>query len=88
MSVPSDRGERRLRRMRWRCRRGTKELDRLLGRFVDAHAEAIREGAHPDMERLLDQEDDLLWNWLLGRQPPQDEALRRLVDRIRAHHTD
>jgi len=72
-----------LKRLRWRCRRGMKELDQLLERWLDrAHGEASERerGVFP---RLLDCEDDKLWRWFLGYEVPPDAELAALVQRIR-----
>ena len=81
MSAADDQVE--LRRLRWRCRRGMRELDQLFERYLDrAWADS------PDAERgvflrLLDTEDDRLWHWFLGDATPTDEELAALVQRIR-----
>lgn len=71
-------------RVRWRCRRGTRELDTLLERFLlDGYRQLSAEQAR-DFERLLEVEDDVLGDWLLtGRDAPDEQRLRYLVERIR-----
>ena len=68
MPEPSNR----VRKLKWLCRRGMKELDVLLERFIDSNREALEQGAYPEMETLLQNEDDLLWDWL--QQPDLAEA--------------
>lgn len=51
-------------RLRWRCRRGMKELDVLLERFLERESAALAAGDWPQFEQLLETEDDLLWAWL------------------------
>jgi antitoxin CptB len=71
-------------RLRWRCRRGMKELDILLRRYVDerfcdappAHQEAFR--------RLLDAQDTAIYAYCLGRQAPPTALLAALIDCITA----
>jgi len=46
------------------CRRGMKELDILLERFLDNHQAEIEQGAWPALETLLQREDDWLWDHL------------------------
>ena len=78
-----------LQRLRWRCRRGMRELDQVFGRYLDrgwAEANAA-ERAH--FERLLDCEDDKLWRWCLGYEAPgdgqvDDLELHALLQRILA----
>jgi antitoxin CptB len=72
-----------LRRLRWRCRRGMRELDQLLVRWLEC---CWRQS--PTAERglflaLLDTEDDRLWRWFLGHEVVPDAALAALVERIR-----
>jgi antitoxin CptB len=71
-------------KLRWRCRRGMKELDLLLTRYVD---ERYRD-ATPDEQRafrqLLDANDPLLYAYFLGREPPPDPVLSSLLERITA----
>ncbi len=72
-----------LARVRWLCRRGMQELDRLVGPFVEQHYEALSDADKRRMVRLLETEDDLLWDWFLGRARPEDQELTGLVERIR-----
>lgn len=72
-----------LRRLRWRCRRGMRELDRLLERYLDHTWAAASEQERGVFLRLLDSEDDRLWRWFLGHETPPDADLDQLVQRIR-----
>lgn len=72
-----------LRRLRWRCRRGMRELDQLLERYLDRawrNAPADERGV---FLRLLDIEDDKLWRWFMGFEAVPDAELAQLVERIR-----
>lgn len=69
-------------RLRWRCRRGTRELDTLLARYL-AHRHGEAPAAERALfERLLDRQDPELFDWLTGRTPPAPE-FAGLVERIR-----
>lgn len=70
----------RIRRLRWLCRRGMKELDVLLERFVDTQAGALAAGAWPELEQLLAEEDDQLWRWVL--RPDTRSNYTDLLDAI------
>lgn len=74
-------------RLRWRCRRGTRELDRLLGGWVDAHAHNADARTLANFAALLDAQDPDLWDWLIGKQDPEDPGLLELVHEIRADHS-
>jgi len=73
------------RRLRWLCRRGMKELDIVLGGYLDTcypNASADEKAA---FEALLQLEDPLIWSWLVGAEPlpegKQGDVVRRLIDR-------
>ena len=75
-----------LKRLRWRCRRGTRELDRLLQQWVDEHAASADARTLEHFSLLLDAQDPELWDWLIGRQNPDDPRLLELIHEIRADH--
>ena len=68
--------------IRWRCRRGTRELDEILTRFVDKEYDAMDESEKWEFVRLLDTEDPLLAGWLCHQQVPEDQGLENIVRRI------
>lgn len=72
-----------LRRLRWRCRRGMRELDRLLERWLEREWRASPTRQRAAFLRLLDVEDDRLWRWFLGHETPDDVEIAALVERIR-----
>ena len=72
-----------LKRLRWRCRRGMKELDQLLVRWLDSEYASASERERGVFLKLLDCEDDRLWRWFLGYEAPPDAELAALVQRIR-----
>ena len=72
-----------LRRLRWRCRRGMRELDQLLNRWLDQQWAASSEAERGVFLQLLACEDDKLWRWFLGHENAPDAALDSLVQRIR-----
>ncbi len=73
-----------LRRLRWKCRRGMRELDQLLGRYLDRQWRQSSEAQRGVFLQLLETEDDKLWHWFLGQQTPHDAALDTLVQQIRS----
>lgn len=71
-------------RLRWRCRRGTRELDWLLVGFLEGYWEQLTASERDAFERLLACEDDELMDWLVnGREGPDDAGLRAIAERIR-----
>ncbi|MGE3771593.1 MAG: succinate dehydrogenase assembly factor 2 [Gammaproteobacteria bacterium] len=69
-------------RMQWRCRRGLRELDLVFGRFLEQGFDTLPAEELGAFERLLDQNDLDLYDWLLGRSLPPSEEFRRLIARL------
>ena len=72
-------------KLRWRCRRGMRELDAVLQSFL-ASASALEEKDLSRFEAILDLPDPELFAYLTGRSVPQDPATAFLIERIRASH--
>jgi len=78
-----DEADTELKRLRWRCRRGMRELDQLLTRWLDREWTAASDSQREVFLRLLDSEDDRLWRWFLGHEAAPDAALDSLIQDIR-----
>ena len=70
-------------RLRWRCRRGMKELDVLLERFLERECQTLAAGRWPELEGLLESEDDVLWRWLQHPAEADAAPYSRLLEQIR-----
>jgi antitoxin CptB len=70
--------------MRWRCRRGMKELDLLLIRWLDARFDGATEAERGEFEALLELPDPQLAGYLLGREAPEQAPRAALVASILA----
>ncbi|MDG4867000.1 succinate dehydrogenase assembly factor 2 [Guyparkeria sp. 1SP6A2] len=75
--------EERRARLRWRCRRGLRELDLLLAPFAERQLPVLASDELDALDRLLTSADQDLQSWLLGRERPTDDSLAELVERIR-----
>ncbi len=71
-----------IKRLRWRCRRGMRELDQLMLRYLDGRWSTADDQERKQFLQLLDTEDDMLWRWFMGRERPQDVALVQIIDII------
>ena len=71
------------RRLRWRCRRGMRELDQLMLRYLDHCWPGANSDERAAFEALLNTEDDQLWRWCMGREvcahPPLAAVLARIL---------
>lgn len=81
MSEPDDAE---LRRLRWKCRRGMRELDQLFARYLDCEWRRSSEAERAVFLRLLETEDDRLWHWFMGHEVAGDVEIQTLVERIRS----
>lgn len=75
-------GYERVKKLRWQSRRGMKELDVLFEAFLIKQAEPLLDGAWPELESLLGQEDDVLFDWVSGRNLPADPAVLMLLKNL------
>ena len=83
--MTEDRGTR-LKRLRIRCwRRGTKEMDLLLGGFADGGMTALDAAGLDQFERLLEENDQDLYTWISG-QIAAPEVHRDMLERLRMFH--
>ncbi len=71
-----------LSRVGWQCRRGMLELDLLLSQFLTTGFARLDAAGRADFLRLLGYPDQIIHSWLMGREPPADAELRRLVTQI------
>lgn len=77
--------EARLKRMAMRSwRRGTKEMDLILGPFADSRLAGMPAGELDLYDSLLEENDQDLYPWVTGAQPAP-ERFRDLVTRIAEH---
>ena len=71
-------------RLRWRCRRGMKELDVLLERFAQQLLPQASVADCRVFSELLDLPDPLLAGYLLGGEVPAEPHLAQAIGRMRA----
>ena len=88
--MPPDAGllnDARLRRLRWRARRGLLENDLVLDRFFAAHGNALDEATVTGLDHLLDLPDNELLDLLLERVDDSSLAggieTRRVLEMLR-----
>ncbi|MEI7038010.1 succinate dehydrogenase assembly factor 2 [Fulvimonas yonginensis] len=75
-----------LARLRWRARRGTRELDALLGRWLDERYGSADPPTRQAFDELLDAQDPDLWDWIMGHARAPRADWQAIIDDIRARH--
>lgn len=81
----SDR-EQRLARLRWRARRGMRELDAVLQAFLARESGTLTDADLTHFEAIVDLPDPVLFAYLTGRNAPDGSAFAALIHRIRSCH--
>ena len=70
-------------RLRWRCRRGMRELDVMLTRFLDRVWSTASPAERTAFVQLVELQDPELFGYLVGRTTPTEEPLRAVIATIR-----
>jgi antitoxin CptB len=68
-----------LKRLRWRCRRGMKELDSLLVFYLNEQYSRADELEKQAFKQLLEMQDPQVYALILGKIRSEDEGLERVV---------
>ena len=70
-------------RLRWRCRRGMRELDVMLTRYLDRVWATASPTERDAFLQLVELQDPDLFGYLVGRTTPAEGSLRDVIARIR-----
>lgn len=74
-----------LKKMYWHSRRGMLELDLILVPFAENVLPQLSKNECKEYARLLEEEDQDIFMWLMNRVPVQDSSLQPIVDKILSH---
>ncbi|MGB5491574.1 MAG: succinate dehydrogenase assembly factor 2 [Woeseiaceae bacterium] len=69
-------------RLRWQCRRGMRELDELLLRYLSERYPQADDHEKAAFETVLQLADPELNGYLLQRQTPASEPIARVIKHI------
>jgi len=72
-------------RLRWQCRRGMRELDELLLRYLETRYPGASDGEKAAFHAVLELPDPKLNGYLLQRQEPVSEPIADVIKRILRH---
>ena len=72
-----------LSRLRWLCRRGMKELDVVMSRYLEDYYESASTIDQGIFKALLEMPDPDLYELLLGRGEENDPELVRFIEFLR-----
>lgn len=70
-------------RLKWQCRRGMKELDLLLTRYLEQEYNRASLAEQQTFQTLLELPDIDLYAYLIGQETSGDDKLLRLIETIK-----
>ncbi len=73
-----------LHKLAWRCRRGTKELDVLMQKFLDKYYQTATPELQCAFEMMLDMQDPELYDLLIGRKKSNNQNINKVIEYIYA----
>ena len=68
--------------LRWRCRRGVRELDVLLERFLQKEYPSLDEPAQHAFQRMLEMQDPTIMDCLFGKTTSEDQEIQSIIIRL------
>jgi len=71
-----------LQKLAWRCRRGTKELDVLMQKYLNEYYQSASNDLQLAFEQMLEMQDPELYDLLIGRQPSEDQNINKVIEYI------
>ena len=75
----------RIKKLRYQSwHRGWKETDILLGNFADKNLESFTEQEIDIYEKLIEESDADIWDWLVGKEPVDNPAYTEILQKIRS----
>ncbi len=75
-----------IKRLRWRIRRGSHELDALLGFWLDEIFAQTNDAQRQAFDQLLDVSDPTLWEWCTGQSRPPRADWQAIIDDIHTRY--
>jgi|HubBroStandDraft_1064217.scaffolds.fasta_scaffold399793_2 antitoxin CptB len=74
--------------LRWRCRRGMKELDLLLTRYIEERYRDAPLAHQAAFQELLESQDTVIYAYCLGQERPPTALLSSLIEQITLSSVD
>ena len=74
-------------RLKWLCRRGMKELDVLMERYLEHRYDVAPEIEREAFIALMAAEDPDIWAWVMGFQEmPEQREIANVIEQLRVHY--
>lgn len=66
-------------KLRWRCRRGMRELDVLLMKFLELRYQSLTQAQKETFEVVLELQDPDLYAMLTGKMIPESDEVKDMI---------
>ena len=77
-----------LSRLRWLCRRGMKEMDLLMVRYLEDVYPSASSAEQQAFESILQMQDPELYDLILGRTISSDSTIAHVIEVLRQNRID
>lgn len=77
-----------IKKLRWKCRRGMKEMDILFEHYLNDHYENVDAEHQSAFETLCDTQDPVVADYLFERSKPDNAAVNDIINIMRAYSID
>ncbi len=74
-----------LSRLRWRCRRGIKEMDLIFEHFLEQQYAELSTAQKSLFSQILEENDLDIMDWILARKEPANAEYNALLEKFRKH---
>ena len=74
-------------RVRWRCRRGIREMDILFQHFIDEYYDTLNPKEKDAFESFLEESDLDILNWVMGRTTPDNNYYIQFVHTMQSFNS-
>lgn len=71
-------------RIEWECRRGMRELDKMIMPFYQEYFDSLTDVQQQIFVEMLSYTDPELFRWFMNQDTPPTEALQEMVNLIRS----
>lgn len=71
-------------KIEWQCRRGMRELDKLIMPFYQSYFELLNQAEQKTFVDMLDYSDPELFRWFMNQQVAPSAELQAMVELIRS----
>lgn len=71
-------------KLEWACRRGMRELDKMIMPFYQQHFDELNETQQQAFVEMLDYSDPELFRWVMLQAPAPTQEISDLIELMRA----